>query len=377
MLSSLVVWVTLAGWARAEQYNPGDQVVMFTIDDSSDTTSFYWEDITNYDPEEKKKVSAVFDPQDPNTQGIEGGLIFPHAQEDDRRTIRWAKTLADGAKVNKVSAQYPQIRSLLKRLQCRVSTKPPGEMTVNINLSQPLDREDFGGVDNPPNVNFICREVDQADKTPYDRRGSDTDSTLIASSAETQSTTSTNSTSTSVSSSFVSPLTVSFFANQESLFQPKNPDPEKPEPDVSTWWLEMTKPEADKNESDKPMLGVKPKDQDDSKGLGKMIFTHLHPAGRQYGWQVKPADPNNENVLISVSTLHRRISHGTDDKVCDFNITADPLVDEIYFWVDNFTVQGYTNGVLSKEHPVSDADIVTSCNIISGEEAEEKKGNGS
>lgn len=136
----------------------------------------------------------------------------------------------------------------------------------------------------------------------------------------------------------------------------------------------MTKPEADKNESDKPMLGVKPKDQDGSKGLGKMIFTHLHPAGRQYGWQVKPADPNNENVLISVSTLHRRISHGTDDKVCDFNITADPLVDEIYFWVDNFTVQGYTNGVLSKEHPVSDADIVTSCNIISGEEAEEKKG---
>jgi hypothetical protein len=377
MLSSLVIWITLVGWAHAENYNPGSQEVAFSIDNPTDTVDFYWEDITKYDsPEEKANVSAAVDSQDPKYQGSVGRLLFPRAQADDQRTIRWAKSLADDAKVHKVSAQPLQLGSVLKRLQCRVSTKPPAEMTVDINLSQPLDREDFGGIEHPPNVKFICEEVDQADKTPYDRRASNTKSTSISSSARATSTISTNSTSTTGPSSFVSPLTVSFFANQESLFQPKNPEPEKPEPEVSTWWIEVTKPEVNNDEPDKPITTDQPEDKDGSKGLGKMIFTHLHPAGRQYLWQKKPADPNDETVRISVSTSDRRIGHSTNGKVCDFNITADPLVDEIYFWVDNFTVQGYKDGVLLPNHPVSDANITNICNTISGEEAENKKGDG-
>jgi hypothetical protein len=171
MLSSLVVWVTLVGWAHAENHNPGDQEVAFNIDNPTDTMDFYWEDITKYDsPEEKGKLSAAVDPQDPKYQGFVGRLLFPRAQAGDRRTIRWAKSLADDAMVHKVSAQPLQLGSVLKRLQCRVSTKPPAEMTVDINLSQPLDSEDFGGIEHDPNVKFICEEVDQADKTPYDRR---------------------------------------------------------------------------------------------------------------------------------------------------------------------------------------------------------------
>jgi uncharacterized protein YtpQ (UPF0354 family) len=145
---------------------------------------------------------------------------------------------------------------------------------------------------------------------------------------------------------------------------------------VSTWWIEVTKPEVDDNEPDQPITKDQPKDKDGSKGLGKMIYTHLHSAGRQYLWQKKPVDPNNETVRISVSTSDKRISHSTNKKVCDFNITADPLVDEIYFWVDNFMVQGYKDGVLLPNHPVSDANITNVCNTISGEEAENKKGEG-
>jgi hypothetical protein len=160
MLSSLVVWVTLVGWAHAENHNPGDQEVAFNIDNPTDTMDFYWEDITKYDsPEEKGKLSAAVNPQDPKYQGFVGRLLFPQAQAGDWRTIRWAKSLADDAMVHKVSAQPLQLGSVLKRLQCRVSTKPPAEMTVDINLSQPPDREDFGGIEHGPNVKFICEDV--------------------------------------------------------------------------------------------------------------------------------------------------------------------------------------------------------------------------
>ena len=110
MLSSLVIWGTLSGWAHAEteRYNPGDQIVDFTYDNSSGTTDFYWEDITKYDsPEEKKKVSVAFNKQDLNTQVSVRSLVFPQAQAGDQRTIRWAETLANGAKVNKVSVGPP------------------------------------------------------------------------------------------------------------------------------------------------------------------------------------------------------------------------------------------------------------------------------
>ena len=102
--------------------------------------------------------------------------------------------------------------------------------------------------------------------------------------------------------SSASPLTISFFANQESLFQPNNTNLENPAPGVSTWWMEMTKPGVNNSEPDKPIINDKPKDKGGSKGLGKMIFTHLHPEGRQYGWQQKPSDPDDEAVNISVST---------------------------------------------------------------------------
>jgi hypothetical protein len=285
MLTLLIPFIALLARAQA-----ADLKSSVTIEFNSDLKLDYWTDTTSYAKDEKPELSLASD-------GVAlGSMVF--FKTEDVREFHW-KQKGDNKKEDVVSFHPRKSRSsLLTGKQCHIWLDQDPESKKFAYVLEP-DKKDT--------VKNIERDKTDEGNTFKITCDGDADPIPIPTSSGPRLNPVIRPSETIVSEApsgtpypppFAKAVTVNFFANPDSLYQPPGDNAEQ-----VPWWVDQSPP-VDKygDQTDKIINGVVvPDHADGSKGLGQMSISHL--AERLYLWQSKKEGPDDKVVHIQVSML--------------------------------------------------------------------------